>query len=133
MAAALEAPTTFHMLNDPACSSSKEIYMIMKYYSSLAKQERQEDTSANAIGSSAVPVPEIPSQEDTISSDDEELLGQLIYNSSRTAQLRREQQQRQDKIEEDAAPQQTNPHVTHQSSISHEVRKRKSLRSSEKE
>eukprot|EP01083_Nonionella_stella_P115985 344303_1 len=124
MAAALEAPTTFHMLNDPACSSSKEIYMIMKYYSSLAKQGRREDTSADAICSSAVP--EIPSQEDTISSDDEELLGQLIYNSSRTAQLRREQQQRQDKMEEEAAPQRTNPPVTHKSSISQKVSKRKS-------
>eukprot|EP01083_Nonionella_stella_P227178 806227_1 len=129
MAAALEAPTTFHMLNDPACSSSREI-MIMEYYSSLAKRGRREDTSADAVCSSAVP--EIPPQEDTISSDsdDDELLGQLIYNSSRTAQLRREQQQRQDKMEEDAAPQQTNPHVTHQSSISHKVRKRESLSNS---
>ena len=73
-----------HMLNDPACS--KEIYMIMEYYSSLSKRGRREDTSADAVCSSAVP--EIPPQEDTISSDDEELLEQSIYNSSRTAQLR---------------------------------------------
>ena len=100
----------------------------MEYYSSLAKRGRREDTSADAVCLSAVP--EFPPQEDTISSDDEELLGQLIYNSSRTAQLRREQQQRQDKMEEDSAPQQTNPHVTHQSSISHKVRKRESLSNS---
>ena len=66
------------------------------------------------VSSSAVPATTATKDDPISSSDDDEedLLGQLIYNSSRTAQLRREQQSGKSEGEEELAPQQLTATIT---------------------
>ena len=99
-------------------------------------KSKQEDTPAANDALSANQPDEVVSanateKEDPTSSDEEdELLGQRVYNTSRTAQLRREQRQENMEEEEELAPQQhtvAKPPVIHiPSNYNDEVRKRKS-------
>ena len=105
------------------------------YCSSLPKRRRGRGLSCLASASSSAVIS--PKDDPTSSDDEDEMMGQLIYNSSRTSQLRREQQRGKSEGEEELAPQQhtatliiANPPDTHNKpspNYNDEVRKQKSL------
>ena len=105
------------------------------YCSSLPKRQRGRGLSCLASASSSAVIS--PKDDPTSSGDEDEMMGQLIYNSSRTSQLRREQQRGKSEGEEELAPQQhtatliiANPPDTHNKpspNYNDEVRKQKSL------